>query len=149
MIRRKRQLDHLCPECLSTLELSVDGYKCTGNRLRLWVKEFEKYDLLTEGEKKMYIANLADKEKFVELYNSKTLECEYSPQMIEIIPEQSILIPDPMVVGKIELNFGRRLTDTELEEGFLFYRKGKNFSHEHLEGYNRFRIPRVLFPDDC
>ena len=148
--KKKRIINHLCPNCMSTLVLESSRYVCTGNRYTYWLQEFKHYDSLSENEKESYLDTIADVDIFFEMYKSKdSPDCGFSTKLSNIIPNNTIRIPDPMVIGKIELNFCRKLTDKELEEGFLFYRKGKSFCVEPKVGYVEFTVPFVRFPDDC
>lgn len=147
---KKRMINHLCPNCLSTLKIDKIGYVCTGDRIKLWQKELLTFHKMDEVEKKEYLKNISDIDKFNEFYEQKdNLSCELSDMLLNYNPSNSFCIPDPMIVGKIEISLARKLTDLELEENFIFYRNGKSFLLTPTIGYSKFVIPRIKFPEDC
>jgi len=153
MVRRTRYRNpkHLCPNCMSSMKLDEKGkYKCTGDRLNLWKKEFERFEKMNTKEREDFLKGIENIDKFMELFNKRlNLECDYSSRMVDITPTYSVEIPDPMHVSKIEKALGRRLTELELEEGYKFYTDGNNIFSEKKEGTRYFFIERIIFPDEA
>jgi len=142
---------------MSTLIIDEDGkYKCTRDRLNLWKKEFERFDKMNNTDKEKYLDKIENKEKFYDLYNKgDNLDCGYSSNIVDVTPTYSVEIPDPMQVDMIEKKLGRKLTEIELEEGFIFYKRGigkytKISTKSKLtRDWIPFKINRIKFPDDC
>lgn len=146
----KRQVNHLCPNCMSKLKLVDGDYECTGDRLQIWQEEFKKFDMMNLKEKKGYLDDISDQDRFFKMYQSKdNLSCGYSTYRTPILPSYTENIADPLVVGRIERSLGRLLTEKELEEDFKFYRNENNFRLKPTYGYEEFKIPRILFPDEA
>jgi uncharacterized protein with von Willebrand factor type A (vWA) domain len=129
-----RTRSNICPYCLSSLVLDENNkYKCSNDRLKLWEKEVEKYKKLTVEQKQKYLKTLDSSTKFLDFINKEKIECEYSESLIcAVSKETSIRLPDPLQVSKLEKEFNRRLTEEELEEGYVFYKDGKNYNIEFL-----------------
>jgi hypothetical protein len=150
-----RSVNHTCPNCLSTLTLTEQGqWKCTGNKLKLWSKQFEEYEKMNVIQKQKYLNTLDNQDKFLEWFNQKDkLVCDWLSRSATVEPTYSTTIPDPMAVNKIEKKLGRELTEEELEEGFVFYRK--LIYNEYFysltkvdKDWTSYILPRVNFPDD-
>ena len=152
--KNRRNALNLCPNCMSTLIVNALGeFECTKDRLKLWLKEFERFEDMNTKERETYLKGIDNTDKFFELYGKRTkLDCGYSTRIVDITPTYSVEIPDPMQVTRIEKSLGRKLVDTELQEGVLFYRdnfSGKITAKPETEGCTAFKIERVKFPDDC
>lgn len=146
---KNRTVNHLCPNCMSTLEVKSGKYICTGDVLNYWRQELEKYDNMKDDEKQIYFNSVSDKEVFSNiLSNRESLNCSYSSNLTSIMTDNNMLVPDPLVVSKIELKLGRRLTEEELVEDKAFYRSGSNISLQKVEGFEEFKIPFIRFPED-
>lgn len=128
----------LCPNCLSEMIFQDSKYVCSGNRFSVWKTEIEKFKQLSEAEQLNYLNNIANPSKFLEMIdNISTFECSTSNRMNNTIPSQSTRIPDPIAQNKLEKALNRKLTDQEMEEGFIFEVNGK-----------RLTLPFINFPDD-
>lgn len=151
--RNARSVNHTCPNCLSTIVVnSLGQWECTGNKLKLWSKDFERYKKMNAVEKEEYLNTLDNKDKFLEWYNQNSLHCGWNSQLQKTENTYSVKIPDPIAVNKIERSLGRSLEEDELEEGKFYYRKlvgdKYEYSTEPTEGWHLYVIPRVSFPDD-
>ena len=148
-----RSLNHTCPNCLSTIIINDLGqWQCTGDKLKIWTQEFSKYKKMTDRQKEQYLLTLDNKDKFLEWFQQKELQCGWTSAVQKQENTYSIRIPDPMAVGRLERSLGRTLEGEDLEEGKLYYRKlygGKFcYSEQQHEGWHPYLIPRVSFPDD-
>lgn len=122
----KRQINHQCPICLSTLLLIDNDYVCSGDQLVYWKKEFKRFAQMNKKEQQDYIEDLSDKDKFFDMYSQgDDLNCEFSTKIINILPSSSEKIADPIIVSRLEKSLRRPLTDEELEN-----------------------VPKINFPDD-
>lgn len=60
----------VCPACLSPLITNSKGYQiCSGERLKIWEKEFKKYKMFSKSEKEKFLKLFDDSEKFLEMFN--------------------------------------------------------------------------------
>lgn len=148
-----RSVNHTCPNCLSTIIINNLGqWECTGNNLQLWSKEFERYNTMSAAEKEKHLETIDNKEKFLEWYNQDSLHCGWNSQLQKIENTYSVRIPDPIAVSRIEKSLGRNLSEEELEEGKVLYRKlisdKYTYSTVYCEGWNLYVIPRISFPDE-
>lgn len=148
--KTKRYHNLQCPICLSSVEYSNKEYMCSGDRLKVWQKEFKEFENITDkNSKNEFLSKFSNKELFIELYNKKdNLSCGFTYNNVLFSSDSEDTKPDPMVVGKIEKSLNRCLTLEELEEGFTFYKVGNNFSTEEFEGSYEYEIPRIKYPED-
>lgn len=129
---------NLCPNCLSEMTLENSKYVCSGNRYAIWKTEIEKYKSLSEDDQLTYLSNIANPSKFLEMVdNVASFECLTTNRLNSTIPSQSLRMPDPLAQNKIEKLLKRKLTDQELEEGFVFSVNGKDYT-----------LPFINFPED-
>lgn len=121
---RHRIKDNICPYCLSKL-LNEDGRMvCTGNKLKIWEKQFIEYAKMPIEERNEFMTNFAESEKFEELYNKwshvdrngdrPNFTCGYTDKVFSSLPDNRILIPDPLQVRRCERALKRPLTEEEL-----------------------------------
>lgn len=144
--------NNACPHCLSTLKVDRHGnWECTGDRLKMWVVEFEKYDDMTELNKLKYSNTLSNEDKFLTLFTkwkSGDLVCEYSSNFVNVYSKQKYQIPDPMLVGRLERNLGRELTDAEKLGDQPIYKVNNKYTSIYAPGAEIIEIPMVSFPED-
>jgi hypothetical protein len=107
---------------------------------------------MNSNQKENYLKTLDNKDKFLEWFQQKELQCGWTSQLQTQNNTYSVKIPDPIAVGRIEKSLGRSLEDEDLEEGKLYYLRligdRYEYSEEQHEGWNPYIIPRVSFPDD-
>lgn len=145
----KRKVNHLCPNCMSKMNLENGEYICSNDRLDTWKKEIDQFVTMDLGEKRKYLETIVDQDRFMEMYKKRdNLVCDYSTISMPITPNYNVEIPDPMVVGKIERSLRRPLTEEELSEGYTFYRDKNKFRTKPTIGYKEFKIPFINFPED-
>lgn len=148
-----------CPNCLSKIQLDQFGlYKCSGDRLTQWEKEFEQFSSLLDVKKAEFLKNISFDSMFLELYDrwiySKSnpedpFGCGFTNQIFLPIPSCSVTIPDPAQVKRIEKKLKRRLTEEEIfGEKELFEYRGSVFS-EYRTGAKIVKISLIRFPEDC
>lgn len=149
-LKTKRYHNLQCPLCLSTITVINNEYCCTGDRLKIWENEFKEFETLSKPiEKDEYLDKFSNKDLFIELYNKKDdLNCGFTFSSVIFSNKYEELIPDPIIVGKIEKSLGRRLNDNELEENYTFYRISNKYSTEEFEDSYEYKIPRIKYPDD-
>ena len=134
-----RNVSHLCPNCFSTLSQSQQGEMiCTGDRLDKWREEYQRVSQLPSLQMKEFLDQLEDVSRFLELGSSKFGEsCGVSSKLNYVAAINSIRIPDPIAVTKLERTLKRSLTEEELNEEFVF----------QLDG-NSYQLPFIQFPED-
>lgn len=122
---KSRIKDNVCPHCLSRL-IDDDGIMvCNGDKLKVWEKDFKRYEAMNAVEKKEYLIAFSDSERFLDLYNKWAFVddegnrpyfgCGYTNQIFSSVPETRIMLPDPMQVGRLEKQLKRNLTEEELQ----------------------------------
>jgi len=113
-----REVDNICPNCMSRLEVNDIGeLVCTGDKLEIWVPEFKKIKDMNSTIREAFMDTICDSEYFKELYRrwlAGKLECDYSNQIYNIVNRSKSIIPDPIVVQRIEGALKRKLTEDEL-----------------------------------
>lgn len=132
-----RSVHNLCPNCFSRLIQDEAGnVHCTGDRLKSWQEELDKYLKLTVGEQQDYLLALSNPSGFLNLINfdDGTVFCMFNNKISPIGAESNCRIPDPMAVSRLERQLARPLQEHELEEGYAFE--------------NGYQLPFVNFPDD-
>lgn len=145
----KRQINHLCPNCMSTLTVENGDYVCTGDRLEIWQKVFEEFDKMQLKEKRDYLSSISDQDKFFDLYKQKSkLTCDFSTYRASLVPNYNETILDPLVVKRVQKSLGRPLTDEEKSGDTKLYRRGNDYKTRLFLGYEEFEIPRINFPED-
>lgn len=134
-----RSVSNLCPNCFSTLSQdSAGAIICSGDRMKAWHEQFAKFNAMSEDEQTQYLSKLDDPDRFIELATSLNgHDCGFSTKISHVAPNQSIRIPDPMAVGRLERTLQRRLTEDELVEEHVFELEGKSY-----------RLPFINFPED-
>lgn len=148
-----------CPNCLSRIELdSFNSYKCSGDRLVQWHKEFEVFESLDDSKKLQFLKNISFDSMFLELYDrwiyskrnpEEPFDCGFTNQIFLPIPSCSITIPDPAQVKRIEKKLRRKLTEEEIfGEKELFEYRGSVFEH-YRNGAKAIKISLIRFPEDC
>ena len=142
----KRFNNYLCPLCMSDLKVVNNKYECTGEKLELWRQKTDEFLSMNEEQKKEYLKNIQDVDIFMEWTKKDRIECEFT-SVLESYSDRYSMIPDPMVVNRIEKSLKRTLTEFELEPDYIFYRKGKEYSLEEKSGYYEYCIPRCYFED--
>jgi hypothetical protein len=137
------------------LKLNEDGvWLCTGNKLEYWNKEFEIFSKLSKKDKEIYMSTVENQSKFNELQNkfknnNDKLECEFVTAIFAATPSYSTSIPDPVIVGRIERQFRRNLTEEEKYGEVDLFVKDNKYSLTKEEGYTKIKIPMVVFPDEA
>lgn len=134
-----RSVSNLCPNCFSTLGQDQNGaIICSGDRMKAWHEEFKKFNGLSEEEQADYLSKLDDPDRFLELASSLSgNDCGFSTKISHVAPNQSIRIPDPLAVMRLERTLQRKLSEDELDEEHVFEVEGKPY-----------RLPFVNFPED-
>lgn len=132
-------IHNLCPCCLSRLKKTDLGFECTGDRLEYWRNEVREYKAMSPADQAEYLGTLDDLDKFADrLKAGDDLQCDYNTNIVMPIAPSYVMIPDTLVVGRLEKKLKRDLTERELEQGYEFNIEGKTFT-----------LPFVRFPDDC
>ena len=148
-----------CPNCLSSV--LVDGlgiWSCSGDRIKIWEKDFAIYYKLDNSKKVKYLTNLTSDSQFLELYdrwvyateNSKPEEftCGYTNKIFFPVGSTKTTMFDPVYTKLIENKLNRKLTEPELlgeEELWIYQNKViKKFK----KGAKKVRIPIIYFPGD-
>ena len=160
--RSKKHARHTvttCPICLSTLKINQYGvWDCTGDRLTLWVVEFEKFQKMSEVDQKHYLENMSDPQGFLDLYskwayrdendNRVNFHCGYTNEIYPPSCRVKTRIPDPAFVKTIERQLGRELTDEEkINESDIWIYQGK-YSIVYVNGSRKVKIPWVTLPGE-
>lgn len=154
-----RHTEFLCPECYSTLEYNKDFTKyCTGDRLKLWVPHFRKYEKADLRKKVEILSKFEDTAKFLELYEKwlhkddkgkrSRFTCDYSTRLFDGHRDNSILIPDPMMLARIEKDLGKKLNIQELHEDTVFYHDGTKYFDKPADKRVSVKLEWVRYPDD-
>ena len=142
----KRFNNYLCPLCMSDLKVVNNKYECTGEQLQLWKQEVDNFLTFNEEQKKEYLEGIEDTDTFLSWAEKDTIECEFST-VLDSYSDKYSMIPDPMIVGRIERSIGRELVEHELEPEFIFFRNGNKFSIEEFEDSYEYSVPRYDFED--
>ena len=148
-----------CPNCLSTLKLNEVGvWDCTGDRLQIWVSEFEKFDRSTESQKKEYLLNLSESNRFLDLYskwkfqdesgNRPNFNCGYTNEVYPPMSKIKTRIPDPAFCKSLERRLGRELTEEEKANEVEIWEWQGIVSTEKRAGAKKIRIPWITLPED-
>lgn len=154
-----RHTEFLCPECYSTLEYHKDFSKyCSGDRLKLWEKLFRKYENATETKRMDILAGIEDTAKFKEWFekwsykNSKgkrsKFVCEYSNRLFDLHRDNNTLVPDPIMLSRIERDLGKSLDINKLDEDTVFYHDGAKYSEKPTDKSTVVKLEWVRYPDD-
>lgn len=148
-----------CPNCMSIMKINESGvWYCTGDRLKVWEKEFEQFFKFTPEKKAEYLSSLSNDSRFLELYDRweyaykndvpEEFVCDYTNNIFLPIGSNQVRIPDPIFVRNIEDKLGRKLTEEELiGEEKLYYHKGHVTDKWHKNG-KEIKIPYVLLPSE-
>ncbi len=118
-----RSVHNLCPNCFSQLIPDETGsLSCTGDRLQQWQEELDKYLALPPNKQKDFLSFLSNPDGFLNIVNleTKKVYCGFNTKITPIVSDGAIRIPDPLMVNRFEKNLGRRLSEEELEEGYIF-----------------------------
>jgi hypothetical protein len=131
-----RSVSSLCPNCFSTLTTDEAGaITCSGDRIKSWQDEFDKFKALSEIDKKKYLAELDNPKRFLELAGTLgSQDCGFSTKISHVVPNYSVRIPDPIAVRAMERKLQRLLTEEELDEKYIFE--------------NGYKLPFTQFPED-
>lgn len=129
---------NLCPNCYSKL-INVSGeVVCSGDKLEYWKLEAEKYVAMSTIEQAEYLLTIEDCDKFLDIVVDRdNISCGYSNRITPVTSSNSLRIPDPMAVSRLERQLGRSLTDEEQEEGYEFVLNNSTYT-----------LPFCSFPDD-
>lgn len=142
----------ICPNCLSKLKVNQLGnWECSGDKLKLWIKDFQSYENLDAIGKQMYKDTLSNKDWFVTTqakWKAGDLSCDYNNKVIipKLVHTQEI--PDPMFVGRVERSLGRELTEAEKYGEAELFKKGERYTDTYEEGATIVEIPTINFPED-
>lgn len=157
--RNDRSNSLSCPNCLSKLVTNQFGIlECTGDRLKTWEKEFEKYHKLVPEKKVEYLKNVSANGNFQELYDrwvyaqqqepSEALDCGFTNTLFPPNGNVKVRIPDPIFVKRLEQKLGRPLTEEELiGESPLYFYAGRVLT-EWRKRAKEIRIPFIILPDE-
>jgi hypothetical protein len=81
-------------------------------------------------------------------WNCTQKTCHFTSRNMNFVNQVNTVIPDPMVVKRIERSLKRKLTEEEaVGESKLWFLNGRYFDHE-VEYGEEVDIPKVQFPDD-
>lgn len=155
-----RRTNPICTNCLSSLVVSGEGkYECSGDRLKIWEKEFLAYTKMSDKEKIRYLMAFSHPDLFEELFEKwsykegdghrPNFECGYSNKIYSLINPLRVMMPDPILVKKIEKSLGRKLTEEELYGEKDIFREGKTYFEDYKKGRIRAKITLIYFPDGC
>lgn len=148
-----------CPNCLSKLVTNSYGIlECTGDRLKIWQKEFEKYHKLTPEQKVEFLKNVSANGNFQELYDRwvyaqqqetpEDLDCGFTNTLFPPNGNVKVRIPDPIFVKRLEQKLGRKLTEEEIfGESPLYFYAGRVLT-EWRKRAKEIRIPFIILPDE-
>lgn len=157
--RNDRSNNLSCPNCLSKLITNTYGVlECTGDRLKLWEKEFVKYFKLTPEEKLEYLKGVSSDGNFQDLYDRwvyaqeqntpEEFGCGYTNTLFPPMGTVKVRIPDPIFTKRLEDKLGRKLTEEELiGESPLYFYQGRVLT-EWRKRAKEIRIPYVILPDE-
>lgn len=148
-----------CPNCLSKLVTNSLGLlECTGDRLKIWEKEFERYYKLDAEKKIEFLKNVSANGNFQELYDRwvyareneapEEFDCGYSNVLFPPSGNVKVRIPDPIFVKRLEVKLGRKLTEEEIfGESPLYFYAGRVLT-EWRKRAKEIRIPFIILPDE-
>lgn len=157
--RNDRSNSLSCPNCLSKLTTNSYGVlECTGNRLKIWEKEFARFYKLNPEEKVEFLKNVSSNGTFQELYdrwvyaseNDKPseFECGYTNTVFPPNGNVKVRIPDPIFCKRLEKKLGRKLTEEEIMgESPLYFYRGMVLI-ESRKRAKEIRIPFIILPDE-
>lgn len=144
---KTRIKDNVCPHCLSILVDDEGTMICTGSRLEVWVGDFKRYEQMNTDEKREFLISFSNSEKFVDLYekwvavdddgNRPNFVCEYTNKIFSPLPDNRLVIPDPLQIRSIERQIKRSLTQEEINGDTDIKVHGKLV-----------KLKRMIFPDD-
>lgn len=149
----------VCPICMSLLKVNAAGlWECTGDRLKIWETEFEKYSAMSDLDKIDYLKNMSVDNMFLELYDKwayakaenkpEEYNCGYTNKIVLPIGTNRVKIPDPVRVKFIETSLKRKLTEEELYgEDELWIFRGQ-VSKNYKKGSKKVTISIITLPDD-
>jgi len=148
-----RKTEFLCPECMSTLKTNEYFVKeCSGDRIKEWEKAFKKYRKMNISERTLYLETISNKDKFTDLYNKWEIHghmnCAYSNRIYDIIPNNSVLIVDPLQIKRIEKDIGIKIDLNKLDEESYFWYDGKTYFIEEGPGRHKIKVEWVQLPYD-
>lgn len=150
----------ICANCLSKLTLdSAGNQQCSGDHLKIWEVEFNKFSLLNETDKTEYLKNISYDSRFLELYDKwvysvsvnkpEEFNCGYTNKIFLPMPNCQTIIPDPIQMSIIERNVGRKLTEEEIYgEKELYYTQGV-ITEDFTNTSKKLKIRLIRFPEDC
>jgi len=157
--RNDRSNSLSCPNCLSKLKTNSYGVlECSGDRLKIWEKEFARFYKLTPEEKVEFLKTVSSNGTFQELYDrwvyaSETgkpdeFECGYTNTVFPPNGNVKVRIPDPIVCKRLEQKLGRKLTEEEIfGESPLYFYRGMVIT-EWRKRAKEIRIPFIVLPDE-
>ena len=144
---KSRIKDNTCPHCLSKLIDEEGRMVCTGSRLQIWEGDFKKYKTMDIDEKRKFLISYSDSEKFIDLYDKwafvnadglrPNFTCDYTNQIFAPLPDNRLIVPDPLQVKGIERKLKRTLTASEI-----------NGDTEIVVNGKLVELKRMIFPDD-
>lgn len=165
---RKKKKEHgngrrgnpICTNCLSTLLVGEEGkYECSGDRLKIWEREFLNYLKMNDKEKIRYLMAFSHPDLFEELFDRwnykdndghrPNFECGYSNKIYSLVNPLRVMMPDPILCKKIEKSLGRALTEEEKYGEKDIFRAGNSYFEDFKKGRVRVKITLVFFPDGC
>lgn len=140
---------------MSTLITEGSQVSCSGDKLKYWKNEVEKFIKLNPYDQAAYLDGLSDEARFLEILKNKdNLVCEFNNNLVPVGPVTSVRVPDPLAVAKLERTLGRGLTELELEEGYEFVLdtrlvfNGVGVDMKVTEKDIIYTLPFVNFPED-
>jgi hypothetical protein len=154
-----RNIDNICPDCLSTLVLGNKGhFECSGDRLKLWETEFINYSKLDELQQNQFLIQFEDPNLFLYLYNKWEFKdqngnrpyfiCDYSNSINTMNIRASVIIPDPIMTKIIEKRLGRPLTEEEKRGEKSIWTKEGNYYTKYKKGRSKVNIPLITYPEE-
>lgn len=152
-----RDVELTCPDCMSVLTYDEDYQKiCTGNMLQLWEDKFKEYETLTINDKLAFLIAKVDKVRFVYLYKKwknavaakEAYVCDYSSTIVDPSPDRDTLVPDPIMLKRLERDLQRPLTQLEIDQEQSFYFNGTKYSEIPTDNSRAVKIKWIKFPYD-
>lgn len=148
-----------CPCCGSKLGLNDQQlWYCTSDKLKYWESEFDKYASLNDADKVIYLQNITSDSQFFDLFDkwkySKEVDkpdefhCGYTNNIFLPIANTRTIIPDPLVVKRLEEKLKRPLTEEELKNEGTIHFRFKKVSDKWFKGGKPFIIPYIVLPDE-
>jgi len=148
-----------CPNCLSSMKLNSHGtWECSGNKLEIWEKDFVAFSKLGDKEKGDYLNGLSNYSRFIELFDRwkyatendlpEEFNCGYTNIVFPMTGTASVRIPDPLIVKRIELKLGRKLTYEELIGESELWAYGGRVLTEWRKKATQIRIPFIVLPSE-